>query len=193
MGRRHGRLPVAHAALRRRRGPSRPGSGLYWYVIAEAGVDVGTVWIEVLPAGSEAVLAVFLSDASLFAVASAQRRSTSPSRSSAAGMQPCPSSSGSAGRTRGPSPATGTWDSPSPAVAPSRCRGRGRALLPHDVPAVRCPEGFGRLAADEGRARRHDARDANGSKLGTQPAPALRSTKGGGHELHTARPRQPVR
>jgi hypothetical protein len=33
-----------------------PPSGLYWYVITEAGVDVGTVWIEVLPAGSEAVL-----------------------------------------------------------------------------------------------------------------------------------------
>ncbi len=43
-----------------------PGSGLYWYVITEAGVDVGTVWIEVLPDGSEGVLGVFLGEASLF-------------------------------------------------------------------------------------------------------------------------------
>jgi len=43
-----------------------PGSGLYWYVITENGADVGTIWIEVLPAGSEAVLGVFLSDPSLF-------------------------------------------------------------------------------------------------------------------------------
>jgi ribosomal protein S18 acetylase RimI-like enzyme len=43
-----------------------PGSGLYWYVIREGDLDVGTVWIELLPAGSEAVLGVFLGDASLF-------------------------------------------------------------------------------------------------------------------------------
>ena len=43
-----------------------PGSGLYWYVIVEAGLDVGTVWIE-LPAGdSGAVLGVFLADSSFF-------------------------------------------------------------------------------------------------------------------------------
>ena len=41
-----------------------PGSGLSWYVIAEAGVDVGTVWIELLPAGAEAVLGIFLGDPS---------------------------------------------------------------------------------------------------------------------------------
>ena len=43
-----------------------PGSGLYWYVIAEDDLDVGTVWIELLPADSEAVLGVFLGDASYF-------------------------------------------------------------------------------------------------------------------------------
>ena len=43
-----------------------PGAGLFWYVIAGAGVDVGTVWIELLPAGSEAVLGIFLGDPSWF-------------------------------------------------------------------------------------------------------------------------------
>jgi S-methylmethionine-dependent homocysteine/selenocysteine methylase/ribosomal protein S18 acetylase RimI-like enzyme len=43
-----------------------PGSGLHWYVIAADGADVGTVWIELLPAGSEAVLGIFLGDPSLF-------------------------------------------------------------------------------------------------------------------------------
>jgi len=41
-----------------------PDSGLYWYVIAEGDLDLGTVWIELLPAGSEAALGVFLGDAS---------------------------------------------------------------------------------------------------------------------------------
>ncbi len=41
-----------------------PDSGLYWYVIAEDERDVGTVWIELLPAGSEAVLGVYLGDPS---------------------------------------------------------------------------------------------------------------------------------
>jgi RimJ/RimL family protein N-acetyltransferase len=41
-----------------------PGSGLHWYVIAEDDLDVGTVWIELLPTESEAVLGVFLGDAS---------------------------------------------------------------------------------------------------------------------------------
>ena len=41
-----------------------PGAGLFWYVIAEAGFDVGTVWVELLPAGSEAVLGIFLGDRS---------------------------------------------------------------------------------------------------------------------------------
>jgi RimJ/RimL family protein N-acetyltransferase len=41
-----------------------PDSGLYWYVIAEDELDVGTVWIELLPAGSEAVLGVYLGDPS---------------------------------------------------------------------------------------------------------------------------------
>jgi ribosomal protein S18 acetylase RimI-like enzyme len=53
--------PYAEAADRH-----DPGSGLYWYVIREDDVDVGTVWIELLPAGSEAVLGVFLGDASHF-------------------------------------------------------------------------------------------------------------------------------
>ena len=43
-----------------------PGSGLSWYVIVEAGLDVGTVWIELLPAGSEAVLGIYLGDPSWF-------------------------------------------------------------------------------------------------------------------------------
>jgi ribosomal protein S18 acetylase RimI-like enzyme len=43
-----------------------PGSGLYWYVIREHDLDVGTVWLELLPDGSEAVLGVFLGDASQF-------------------------------------------------------------------------------------------------------------------------------
>ena len=43
-----------------------PGSGLHWYVIAAAGVDVGIVWIELLPADSEAVLGIFLGDRSSF-------------------------------------------------------------------------------------------------------------------------------
>jgi len=53
--------PYAEAADRH-----DPDSGLYWYVIAEDDHDVGTVWIELLPAGSEAVLGVFLGDASCF-------------------------------------------------------------------------------------------------------------------------------
>ncbi len=40
-----------------------PDSGLFWYVIAEEDHDVGTVWIELLPAGSEATLGVFLGNA----------------------------------------------------------------------------------------------------------------------------------
>jgi RimJ/RimL family protein N-acetyltransferase len=49
--------PLAAAADRH-----DPGAGLYWYVIAEDGRDVGTVWIELLPGASEAVLGVFLGD-----------------------------------------------------------------------------------------------------------------------------------
>ena len=41
-------------------------SGLSWYVIAEDDLDVGTVWIELTPASSEAVLGVFLGDVSRF-------------------------------------------------------------------------------------------------------------------------------
>lgn len=41
-------------------------SGLFWYIIAEDDLEVGTVWIEVLPGDSEAVLGVFLGDASCF-------------------------------------------------------------------------------------------------------------------------------
>jgi RimJ/RimL family protein N-acetyltransferase len=51
--------PYAEAADRH-----DPDSGLYWYVIAEEDRDVGTVWIELLPAASEAVLGVFLGGAS---------------------------------------------------------------------------------------------------------------------------------
>ena len=43
-----------------------PGAGLYWYVITEAGLDVGTVWIELPTGDSEAVLGVFLGDSSSF-------------------------------------------------------------------------------------------------------------------------------
>jgi RimJ/RimL family protein N-acetyltransferase len=43
-----------------------PCSGLYWYVIAEDEVDVGTVWIELLSDRSEAVLGVYLGDPSRF-------------------------------------------------------------------------------------------------------------------------------
>jgi RimJ/RimL family protein N-acetyltransferase len=41
-----------------------PTSGLYWYVIVADGRDVGTVWVELPPGSSEAVLGVFLCDAS---------------------------------------------------------------------------------------------------------------------------------
>jgi hypothetical protein len=37
-----------------------PGAGLHWYMIAEDGRDVGTVWIELLTAEAEAVLGIFL-------------------------------------------------------------------------------------------------------------------------------------
>jgi RimJ/RimL family protein N-acetyltransferase len=40
-----------------------PASCLYWYVIAEHGVGVGTVWVELPPDSGEAVLGVFLGDA----------------------------------------------------------------------------------------------------------------------------------
>jgi RimJ/RimL family protein N-acetyltransferase len=39
-----------------------PDAGLFWYVIAEHGRDVGTVWIELAPAEPEAVLGIFLGD-----------------------------------------------------------------------------------------------------------------------------------
>jgi RimJ/RimL family protein N-acetyltransferase len=39
-----------------------PGEGLYWYVIVADGRDVGTVWVELPPGASEAVLGVFLCD-----------------------------------------------------------------------------------------------------------------------------------
>ena len=50
--------PYAEAADRH-----NPASGLYWYVIVADGLDVGTVWIELLTIASEAVLGVFLGDA----------------------------------------------------------------------------------------------------------------------------------
>jgi ribosomal protein S18 acetylase RimI-like enzyme len=52
--------PYAEAADRH-----DPGSGLYWYVIADDERDVGTVWIELLAADSEeAVLGVYVGDPS---------------------------------------------------------------------------------------------------------------------------------
>ena len=41
-----------------------PASGLYWYVIVADDCDVGTVWVELPPGTSEAVLGVFLCDES---------------------------------------------------------------------------------------------------------------------------------
>ena len=108
--------PYAEAADRH-----DPDSGLYWYVIAEDDLDVGTVWIELLPAGSEAVLGVFLGDAAYFGrgigtaaieLAIAEFRRAHPH---------CPSCSGCVARTPAPSPATGASASPSRAAAPSRC------------------------------------------------------------------------
>ena len=40
-----------------------PAAGLYWYVIAADDRDVGAVWIELPPPGSEGVLGIFLGDA----------------------------------------------------------------------------------------------------------------------------------
>jgi RimJ/RimL family protein N-acetyltransferase len=42
-----------------------PDDGLYWYVIADHGRDVGTVWVELPSGASEAVLGVFLAEPSL--------------------------------------------------------------------------------------------------------------------------------
>jgi RimJ/RimL family protein N-acetyltransferase len=41
-----------------------PDAGLYWYVIVADGRDVGTVWVELPPGASEAILGVFLCDES---------------------------------------------------------------------------------------------------------------------------------
>jgi len=43
-----------------------PDAGLYWYVITEGDLDIGTIWIELPSTQSEAVLGVFLGDASKF-------------------------------------------------------------------------------------------------------------------------------
>lgn len=43
-----------------------PEAGLFWYMISEAGRDVGAVWIELSPGASEAVLGIFLGDPSYF-------------------------------------------------------------------------------------------------------------------------------
>ena len=40
-----------------------PAAGLHWYVIAVDDRDVGTVWIDLPPPGSEGVLGIFLGDA----------------------------------------------------------------------------------------------------------------------------------
>ncbi len=40
-----------------------PASGLFWYVIAVDDRDIGTVWVELPPPGSEGVLGIFLGDA----------------------------------------------------------------------------------------------------------------------------------
>jgi GNAT superfamily N-acetyltransferase len=50
--------PLAEAADRH-----DPANGLYWYVIEADDRDVGTVWIELPPPGSEGVLGIFLGDA----------------------------------------------------------------------------------------------------------------------------------
>jgi ribosomal protein S18 acetylase RimI-like enzyme len=50
--------PLDAAAVRH-----APASGLFWYVITSDGRDVGTIWIELPPGASEAVLGVFLCDA----------------------------------------------------------------------------------------------------------------------------------
>jgi RimJ/RimL family protein N-acetyltransferase len=50
--------PFAEAADRH-----EPAAGLFWYVITERGRDAGTVWIELLLDGSEAVLGIFLGEA----------------------------------------------------------------------------------------------------------------------------------
>lgn len=43
-----------------------PDRGLFWYVIADGGRDVGTVWIELPPGSGEAVLGVYLGEVSFF-------------------------------------------------------------------------------------------------------------------------------
>ena len=40
-----------------------PAAGLFWYVIAVDDRDVGTVWIELPPPGSEGVLGIFIGEA----------------------------------------------------------------------------------------------------------------------------------
>jgi ribosomal protein S18 acetylase RimI-like enzyme len=42
-----------------------PDAGLFWYVIVSGGRDVGTVWIELPPGSSEAILGIYLGDATL--------------------------------------------------------------------------------------------------------------------------------
>ncbi len=43
-----------------------PESGLFWYVIAHGGREVGTVWIELPQGAGEAILGVYLGEASFF-------------------------------------------------------------------------------------------------------------------------------
>jgi ribosomal protein S18 acetylase RimI-like enzyme len=43
-----------------------PACGLFWYVITQDGIDVGTVWVELLAEDDEAVLGVFLGDPAWF-------------------------------------------------------------------------------------------------------------------------------
>jgi ribosomal protein S18 acetylase RimI-like enzyme len=43
-----------------------PDRGLFWYVIADGGRGVGIVWIELPPGAGEAVLGVYLGEASSF-------------------------------------------------------------------------------------------------------------------------------
>jgi RimJ/RimL family protein N-acetyltransferase len=43
-----------------------PLNGLFWFVIVDSGVDVGTVWLEPGEQPNEAILGIFLSHPSLF-------------------------------------------------------------------------------------------------------------------------------
>ena len=109
--------PLAEAADRH-----DPATGLYWYVIAADDRDVGTVWIELPPPGSEGVLGIFLGDAADRGHGVGAAAVKSPWPSSVARIRSCPWRFASAARTSVPSPAIEGSVSWSPAMAPRRCR-----------------------------------------------------------------------